>query len=283
MKAAKSNLTLSFFLISGCLTAPTAEIPAAEEAADEESDASTGTETSGASIDDGPIDDGPSFVPIGDMPSGPECEDLGSDECGPGRKCTLAWTDDNELTQVCADLVDDPLAAGSACELGEAPGEDACGADAVCWDAGNGMGSCLRFCNDINDYEAALAQCGEGFTCNYFKSLPGDDALCTPTCEPMQDECPGTCGCFWVGSEFMCVPLTENFATGQPCGFVNDCAMDNYCADAAVMPDCAGSACCAAYCEFGSACAQPGTECVTFFEAGTAPPGLETLGLCISP
>ena len=109
MKAAKSNLTLSFFLISGCLTAPTAEIPAAEEAADEESDASTGTETSGASIDDGPIDDGPSFVPIGDMPSGPECEDLGSDECGPGRKCTLAWTDDNELTQVCADLVDESL------------------------------------------------------------------------------------------------------------------------------------------------------------------------------
>ncbi len=185
---------------------------------------------------------------------------------------------------MCAELVDDPLPPNSPCELGALPGQDACGADAVCWDAGNGMGTCLRFCNDIDNWEAALAQCGEGFTCNYFKNLPGDDALCTPTCTPLDGDCPGTCGCFWVNTEFMCVPLTENIATGQPCGFINDCAMDHLCADGAVMPDCAGSACCASYCRLSEGvCSQPGTQCMPFFEEGMAPPAYEDVGICILP
>lgn len=282
--ARKSSLVCVFVLMAGCLTAPTATMPGADEQADPPD-----PEPASDSEDDSESEGGPpgsGFVPEADVMLDPECEDLGSDECGPGRKCTLAWTSQGELTQVCADLVDDPLPADSPCELGDAPGEDACAADAVCWDAGaaNGMGTCLRFCNDINDWEAALAQCGEGFTCNYFKSLPGDDALCTPTCMPLQGDCPGTCGCFWANAEFLCVPLTENIATGQPCGFVNDCAMDHLCADAAVMPDCEGSACCASYCRVSEGgCAQAGTQCVSFFEEGMAPPGLEDVGICILP
>jgi hypothetical protein len=281
----KIRLITVFLVSTGCLTAPTAEMPLAD---DEGLQTEDGTPPPDPDSDEGPEPDSDGvFVPeVADLPSGPECEQLGSDECGPGFKCTIARIDDtDELTTVCAALVDEPVEAGSLCELGDEPGEDQCGADAVCWDVmGDGMGTCLRFCNDVEQWDEALAQCGEGFTCNTWKSFPTDDGLCTPICHPLAGECPGTCGCFWAGNEFLCVPLTQNIPTGEPCGFVNDCAMDNFCMDAAVVPNCQGSACCAAFCDLGTgSCEQPGTECTAFFEEGMAPPGFEYLGMCILP
>jgi hypothetical protein len=274
------------FLLPACLTGLPAQGP--DGARDQ--DASTEPEPEAdpepepdPESDPDPTDDGGGFVPDPDVPVSNSCEDLGSDECRPGFKCTLGWAE-YDLIQVCAPLADDPLPSGSPCERGDEPGVDDCGADAVCWDAGTGTGTCLRFCNDIDDYEAAEAQCGEGFTCNYFKSLPGDDAICTPTCTPLEDNCPNTCGCTWVGSDFLCVPLSENVPTGQPCEFVNSCAMDHYCAEASLMPDCEGTACCAAHCRVSEgSCEQPGTACVPFFEDGSAPPGLADVGVCVSP
>jgi hypothetical protein len=285
MKASNRTLVLAIFLIPGCLVAPIAEMPVAEggdeevdptgsegaEGADE-SDESDGTEPPGS-------DEGMTFVMENDVPYSNECS-VGSDECGPGRKCTFYRNEVAGFLTVCADLVDDPLEVGAICELGSGPGEDACSATAVCWDAmADGVGVCLDFCGEFSNWG-----CDAGFACNTFKDL-GDGGMCTPICHPMADECPGTCGCFYTGSQFQCVPLTENIPTGEPCGFVNDCAMDHYCVAAESMPDCAGSACCASFCQLGlgSACEQAGTECVAFYDEGEAPPGFEDVGVCILP
>jgi hypothetical protein len=56
------------------------------------------------------------------------------------------------------------------------------------------------------------------------------------------------------------------------------------CATAEVMPDCAGSSCCAAFCDLSApTCGLEGTECSAFFNAGEPPPGYENLGICIVP
>jgi hypothetical protein len=282
----KKGLVTLFLASTGCLTAPTAELPMADEGAPMQEETSQPDPEPEPDPDSDPDPDEGFFIVDSDLAHAPECEQLGSDECGPGLKCTLARIEQTtEFTTACAELVDDPLEAGSACELGDDPGEDQCGADAVCWDVmANGIGRCLRFCNDIDQWDEALAQCGPGFTCNFWKSFPTDDGLCTPTCRPLADECPGTCGCFWANTDFLCVPLTENIPTGQPCGFINDCAMDNMCTSGEAVPGCEGSACCAAFCDLGiGSCEQAGTECVPFFEENMAPPGYEYVGLCVTP
>ena len=54
-----------------------------------------------------------------------------------------------------------------------------------------------------------------------------------------------------------------------------------------LVPECAGPACCAPYCdlELGDepCAALPGTICLPLFEPGQAPPGLEQVGLCATP
>jgi hypothetical protein len=86
-----------------------------------------------------------------------------------------------------------------------------------------------------------------------------------------------------ANSDFFCLPRTSDLATGEPCGFVNDCAPLNMCATAEVLPSCEGSSCCAAFCDVNLPACADGTECAAFFEDGTAPPRYEHVGVCIMP
>jgi hypothetical protein len=72
---------------------------------------------------------------------------------------------------------------------------------------------------------------------------------------------------------------------GAACGYINDCAGGSICLDAAVLPNCGGSACCSVFCDLSApdCAALPGTECAAFFEENMAPPGYETVGVCLVP
>ncbi len=282
----KSKASLLFFFSLGCVRPIDV---AADDAA--EGDEELTTEGSSSEADDGPPpttpDEDDTFIPSYDVPPDEDaCDVLGSDECGPGRKCSIVY--DLDFRPGCVDLADETVPVGSACQLGEGGYEagagDNCGPNAVCWDVmPDGFGTCLEFCGGSDAaWETADEDCGAGYVCNFWKDL-GLSGLCTPICKPLEDDCPATCGCFFTNVNFFCVPLTENIPTGEPCSFINDCARDHICVGEDVMPDCNGSSCCAAFCELGSSCEQAGTECVPFFEAGTAPAGLEDVGVCILP
>ncbi|NVB40866.1 hypothetical protein G6O69_23710 [Pseudenhygromyxa sp. WMMC2535] len=230
-------------------------------------------------------DEGATFVSMPDMGSG-GCEVPGSDECGPGMMCTLIY--DSGWMLACVEEVEDPVAAGEPCFVDTVPYPervDPCESGSTCWDVmEDGWGTCLAFCGDGDgDWGDEEDVCPAKHDCNFFKDLNGF-GLCTPVCTPLEDDCPETCGCFWTGDAFWCVPLSESIPTGQPCSYINDCARDNICLDAAYIPGCEGSACCGHFCDLDQPeCATEGTQCVAFFDEGTAPLEMENIGICIDP
>ena len=104
---------------------------------------------------------------------------------------------------------------------------------------------------------------------------------------PLLQDCSPCHGCYWVGNEFNCAFSPQDLPTGEPCGFVNDCAPGHLCAVAETLPSCGGSSCCTPFCdlEVGDEHCQtlPGTSCVPFFSEQQAPPGYELVGVCTLP
>ena len=115
-------------------------------------------------------------------------------------------------------------------------------------------------------------------------SNDGSVTLCIALCDPLIQDCGAGLGCFVTGSDFNCVFTTDEVPMGEPCGYINDCAPGNFCADAASLPSCDGSACCASFCNLEDPlCLLAQTECVSFFDEGMALPGFEDVGVCIVP
>lgn len=247
-----------------------------------------GADSSSSADSDGTIDDDDDtpepnghpavFVPGSDIGPNPDACDPMHPECEQGEKCTLVRDQDSDLVGRCVPIADETVGIGDRCVVFDQPGHDDCEAGSVCWDVMNGEGTCLEFCGGSGDNPI----CDDGYHCNWGKSA--DAGLCTPLCDPLSTgDCPQTCACYWANSNFFCLPRSSNIATGEPCGFINDCAPLNICVSAEAVPDCAGSACCAAFCDLGVAGCGPGTACVAFFEDGMAPPGYEHIGVCIDP
>jgi hypothetical protein len=227
------------------------------------------------------------FVPDpGDMEGVTDCDPLMQD-CPEGDKCVAyasaggTW-DANKCVSVTGSG-----ASGDECVYdGAALGSDNCDADNVCWNSldveGQLIGTCFPFCTgDINNPLCA----DPDQTCRVVND--GVIAICLPRCDPLLQECAEGLGCYWSGTSgtFQCIITAGAIPTGEPCGFNNDCNPGNYCADAAALETCAGSACCATYCDLledPTPCAAP-LECVSFFEEGTAPPDYVNLGVCILP
>ncbi|MFO7565638.1 MAG: hypothetical protein R6X02_23550 [Enhygromyxa sp.] len=225
-----------------------------------------------------PDEDSVIFVPLPDIPPHPDACDPLHPECEAGSKCTLVRGLDVEWNGRCVPLADETVAVGERCVAFEEPGHDNCEAGSICWDFMAGEGTCLSFCEGFGNGP----DCGEGYVCNRNKSF--DAGLCTPVCDPLStSDCPETCACYWMNDNFFCLPWTSNFATGEPCGFINDCAPLNLCVSAELLPACEGGSCCAAYCDLDEGACDPGTSCVAFFEEGSAPPGYEHVGVCVSP
>jgi hypothetical protein len=213
-----------------------------------------------------------------------ECDPFAQD-CPEGEKCVpYASTGGNWDANKCVP-VSGSGAAGDPCTYGGVvEATDDCDENTHCWNVvdvdGMLVGECVPFCAGTADDPV----CPPGSACMIANE--GSINLCIDQCDPLVQDCDEGLGCYWTNFDFLCVFETQNVPLGEPCGFWNDCLAGLYCADAAALPECAGSSCCTEYCEFGNPmamCSTPGTECVAFFEQGMAPEGYENVGVCITP
>ncbi len=225
------------------------------------------------------------FVPIEEDLSHQPCDSFAQD-CPPGEKCVpfsangTTW-DDNKCVPIMGDQQ-----VGETCWWGGlVDATDNCDASSICWNtqeiAGELIGTCLMICQGTAD----TPECPPMSSC--IVADDGPIAICMPICDPLVQDCGEGLACYWSSSSFNCIATSEDLATGEPCGFINDCAAGNFCVDGLALPSCMGAACCTPYCDLqlgdADCLAQPGTACVPFFEPGLAPPAYENLGLCVVP
>ncbi|HVI01648.1 MAG TPA: hypothetical protein VM869_23190, partial [Enhygromyxa sp.] len=240
-----------------------------EPSTSESGDPSTTTDTSS---------EAPNFAPEEDVPF--ECDPYAQD-CPEGEKCVPyassggVW-DDHKCVPVTGNQ-----APGEPCMYGGiVEATDDCDETSACWDVmdvdGQPIGVCTPFClGSESDPECPpMSQC----------TLSGSGTInfCIKSCDPTLQDCGAGLGCFWANNDFNCIFTARDIPAGEPCGFINDCAAGLGCLPAEVLPDCAGSACCSAFCDLNRGdepCdAIPGTVCSAFFEEGTAPLGYDHVG-----
>jgi hypothetical protein len=222
------------------------------------------------------------FVPDpGDMPAVAECDPWVQD-CPEGEKCVAysstgggSW-DSNKCVPANGDgQIGDPCMYAGAVES-----TDDCGVDSWCWNVNmEGVGTCTPFCDGTPDDPI----CDPGYGCSIANN--GSINICLLECDPLLQDCEGENVCYYdFSGNFVCAFAADMIPTGEPCGFINDCAPGNVCLDATALPSCNGASCCGAFCDLNEPmCATQGTDCTAFFEEGTAPPGYEAVGVCIVP
>ncbi|MFO0634951.1 MAG: ribulose phosphate epimerase [Nannocystaceae bacterium] len=232
-------------------------------------------------------DDGCHFICTPDTPPG-EC-DVWAQDCQEGQKC-MPWANDggsswNSLK--CVDVAQNAGQPGDECHVegSGVSGIDDCALGAMCWNVNEeGLGTCVAFCGGTpaspvcEDPNASCVIANDGVL-----------TLCLPTCDPLLQDCDPGQACYPVDDGFACGPDAsgEMGGFGDPCEFLNVCDPGLFCANAAAVPGCAGSnGCCTNFCEFsqGNAqCTGQGQECVQWYDAAAAPPGLEDVGACLIP
>jgi hypothetical protein len=255
-----------------------------ELGSDTTSTSTTDSETSnpGTSTDESSTDE---FVPPGDHTRIQPCDPFMQD-CPDGEKCVpYASGSGTWDAHKCVPVMGDQ-APGEPCWYGGAvAATDTCDETSMCWNVmeidGELVGTCTTLCTGSGDNP----ECPEGSSCSI--SSEGSVYICISNCDPLLQDCNRGLACYWVNGGFSCVFTTQDIPTGEPCGFINDCAVGNGCVTAEVLPGCAGASCCTLFCNVmlgDQQCdALPGTSCVAFFEQGMAPPGYELVGLCILP
>jgi hypothetical protein len=242
-----------------------------------------GITTSRPDTGDGDGDDEPpmtsgSFVPD-DVLGTPSC-DVWTQDCPDDEKC-VAWSSmgDTWDANKCVSILGTGRTGDECSSDGAAQGTDTCDVGFMCYYVNaDGIGSCVPLCSGSPD----TPMCPDAFNCSV--SNDGSLPLCVYRCDPVLQDCQQEgAGCFWDGSKFNCDPagvLLEN----EACAYINDCAPGHLCLEAMSLPECVGSACCSSFCELDDPqCQLDGTECIAFFDQGTAPPGLENTGVCALP
>ncbi|MGH1341936.1 MAG: ribulose phosphate epimerase [Nannocystales bacterium] len=219
-----------------------------------------------------------------------EC-DVWTDDCPKGEKC-MPWANDGgnswNATR-CSPIDANPGQVGDTCtvEGSGVSGVDSCDARSMCYyvDSEVGEGICVGFCEGTQ----AAPTCDTGSICTIVNG--GVLTLCRPECDPLLQDCEGSAACLPAsGAEgFTCIVDASGEDAGgfgDPCEFVNACDPGLFCAAADGVPDCAGATgCCSEFCELEGAeeCTSPSQECVSWFEEGAVPPGLESVGACLIP
>jgi hypothetical protein len=259
--------------------------------ADDEADGDNGDGDDTGSSEDGTDDadtstneSGLTFIMETDIPNVSECDPFAQD-CPDGEKCVPYASDGGNVWNAnkCVMVTGDG-AVGDTCTWGGiVEATDDCGADSICWDVmdvdGQLLGVCTEYCGGTADDPI----CPPETSCIIINE--GSINLCIVNCDPLLQDCGAGLGCFWANTAFSCIFTAGEIPTGEPCGYINDCAPGNFCTTADALPACNGSACCTPFCDLADPqCgAVAGTECVTFFEEGMSPPGYEDVGVCVLP
>lgn len=118
-----------------------------------------------------------------------------------------------------------------------------------------------------------------GFGCT------GEPSLCGPSCDPLLQDCAIGQGCYALEPIFACAADAsgESGVQGDDCDVANVCNPGLVCAAAGLLDDCDGGSfgCCTLLCDL-SFPECPGTlTCDEYYELGSAPPGLENVGVCV--
>ncbi len=218
-----------------------------------------------------------------------EC-DIWAQDCMKGEKC-MPWDNAGGSSwnaTRCSPVDDNPGQPGDSCtvEGSGVSGIDDCALSSMCWnvDGETNMGVCVGFCQGSE----ANPICSDPDTgCSITNN--GVLILCLPFCDPLLQDCAEGEACYPEPNGFFCSPDAggEEGAFGDPCEYLNVCDPGLFCADAATVPDCAGSTgCCSEYCDTSdpdAVCMGNGQMCTPFYEEGQAPPGYENVGICIIP
>jgi hypothetical protein len=210
-----------------------------------------------------------------------DCDPFEQD-CPDGEKCVpYGSTGGNWDANKCVPITGSGQPGDPCVYGGTATATDDCGAESHCWDVmdvdGMAIGVCTVFCEGTPDDPI----CPMGTDCLIANS---SISLCISSCDPMLQDCGAGLGCFWFNNAFSCIFTTQDIPVGEPCGFVNDCAVGLICMAAELMPSCAGVECCASFCSLAApVCPQMGTECAAFFDPGAGPAGYEDTGVCVLP
>lgn len=209
-------------------------------------------------------------------------------DCPVDQKCTAVSDAPGDPwgINVCVPKMGDAQ-VGDPCDIenGKYTGLDNCDVGLICLltdDEGKG-GACVEFC----DANATCPKTGAKCVSYNDGSLP----ICLSSCDPLVQDCPEGQACYnSAGDNFVCFKESTMNGGGGPgseCTYINQCQAGSFCAAAASVADCAGMGCCTPYCPVsgGSApCNEAGGEmCVAFFAEGSAPPGLEDVGVCALP
>lgn len=255
----------------------------------------TGAETSAANTGESSGSTGGGFLtpPDGGPIGGKECS-VWDQDCPVDQKC-MPWANNGSTAWNATKCVpvnpakDQP---GDECtvEGSAVSGLDSCDLGVLCWDVKSDTmkGTCVAQCKGPETDPS----CDADSSC--FISNDGVLTLCLPKCDPLTQDCENANLCIpnpQNPEEFTCV-LDASGDMGQafnPCEFVNACDKGHYCAAPSSAPmDCDANAtgCCLPFCEtteMPTSCPGTGLECVPWYAMDTAPPGLETVGLCTIP
>ncbi len=224
---------------------------------------------------------------------GIECS-VWDQDCPQGEKC-MPWANDGGSSwnaTKCTPLDPNPAQPGDSCtvEGNGVSGVDNCDIASMCWDVDpeTNMGTCVAFCTGS---EANPVCDDPNTTCSIANE--GVLILCLPNCDPLLQDCADGQACYPINEFFVCAPDAsgEMGLYGDPCEYLNVCDPGLFCANANVVPGCAGSlGCCSEFCDLddpnpNSQCmgAGGGQECTPWYEEGQAPPGYENVGACAIP
>jgi hypothetical protein len=222
------------------------------------------------------------FVPTGDTADVQHCDSFLQD-CSAGEKCVPyaahggTWDSHKCVPVLGSDAIWEPCKGTNATLA-----HDTCDRRGACWDLDKDQnGTCSPMCTGTGDNPV----CPEGASCLIGT---GSLAICVRECDPLLQDCEGNgVGCYWGIDKFQCIFTGDadgGIPSGEPCGFINDCAPGDVCMGAESVSGCEGDSCCTTWCHVDEPqCDDPEHECVPWYEEGQAPPGQEHIGVCVLP
>jgi hypothetical protein len=229
--------------------------------------------------------DDEAFVDVLDVggADGP-CDPFAQD-CPEGEKCVPYVASGDHWNAVkCVPILGDKVSGESCTYPDSFQSTDDCNGTSFCLgNDGVGEGVCRPFCTG----SIQMPECPEMMSCTYSSEVFLDTVIniCLPTCNPLAQDCGGNDGCYWIGSDFVCLAQAGDTPIGEPCTAINECGKGSICTSP--VPDCASWACCTNLCDLGlgdEPCTDlPGTTCQPFHEQGLALPDFEHVGACLEP